>query len=117
MLRRTSSAHRQGGRNRNDNSVIIALKHFLAPVEYAVSSDIVVNGESLPDTILRLPKDRRYRIPYFQSEMRWDSGTLRHLLEDIRRTPKLLGTVVLVSRKNNLLFGSTTASSASPCFL
>ena len=88
----------------NYYSTVIDLRHFLMPREYTIAARVCVDGEACSEIEYCLPRGRRYRIPDYQSEIRWGPANVRRLMDDIDSGPKLLGTVVLISREGNRIF-------------
>ena len=88
----------------NYYSTVIDLRHFLMPREYTIAARVCVDGEACSEIEYCLPRDRRYRIPDYQSEIRWGPANVRRLMDDIDSGPKLLGTVVLISREGSRIF-------------
>lgn len=70
---------------------IISVENFLQPEE----QNLVV-GKDIPNPkTITLASDRKYVIPDFQREIRWDVSQLKTLLSDLSRGPKFLGNIIL----------------------
>ena len=53
-------------------------------------------GEGLEKTkLFDLKKDRKYIVPLFQREIRWQKGNLFSLVSDVKNKPKFLGNIIL----------------------
>ena len=64
-------------------------------------TDIVIDTPTSPnERIYKLDKGRRYIIPNYQREIRWDEPQLSDLINDIMGKKQFLGNVIL-SRKGN----------------
>ena len=49
-----------------------------------------------------LSKNRIYKIPLFQREIRWNTGNLNVLLSDLLKGSRFLGNIILSIRRNNI---------------
>ncbi len=74
--------------------IIAPLKKLMSHTDQIVN--VRIKGES--QNILKLNKDRKYIIPDFQREIRWDKDNLSQLIDDIRTGPKYLGNVILTKK-------------------
>lgn len=70
---------------------IAGAKEFLSNTEVLLA----VHPDSLPEQKIVLPSSRRYSIPAFQRELRWDDNNLKMLLSDLSRNAKFLGNIIL----------------------
>lgn len=48
-----------------------------------------------------LEADRKYSIPAFQREVRWDDNNLKMLLYDLSRSSKFLGNIILTIKSDH----------------
>ena len=51
--------------------------------------------------IICLEADRKYSIPAFQREVRWDDNNLKMLLYDLSRSSKFLGNIILTIKSDH----------------
>lgn len=75
---------------------VTSVKRYLSPekIELKISPDL--GGES---TII-LQQNRKYIIPDFQREIRWEENNLSILLSDLSTSPRFLGNIILTIKKN-----------------
>lgn len=76
---------------------ITNINDFLSTTEVSLS---VKPNEPQQKTIF-LAADRKYSIPAFQRELRWDDNNLKMLLSDLARGTKFLGNVILTVRSDH----------------
>ena len=80
---------------------------IIAPLRKVLSNtkeDILVEVDGGHKTILELNEKRKYQIPDFQREIRWDKDNLSQLIEDIKSGPKYLGNIILTKKVNEDIF-------------
>ena len=75
---------------------ILKVKDFYSVEEAAIR--IHVGTEKQP--VLKLDKDRKYIIPDFQREIRWERENVIELMTDIKNGSKFLGNVILTKTKD-----------------
>ena len=80
--------------------IIAPLRKFLSNADETI--DVTVEGEQR--SILKLAANRKYVIPDYQREIRWDSDNLAQLIDDIESGPKFLGNIILTHRRVNSTF-------------
>ena len=75
---------------------VTSVKRYLSPekIELKISPDL--GGES---TII-LQQNRKYIIPDFQREIRWEENNLSILLSDLSTSPRFLGNIILTIKKD-----------------
>ena len=75
---------------------VTSVKRYLSPekIELKISPDL--GGES---TII-LQRNRKYIIPDFQREIRWEENNLSILLSDLSTSPRFLGNIILTIERN-----------------
>ena len=61
----------------------------------------VQNGQLPPDTI-HLAAERKYVIPLFQREIRWEPANVNTLLSDLSKKEKFLGNIILSMESDNV---------------
>lgn len=81
---------------------------IIAPLRKLLSDEdetINVKVKGANQSILELNKNRKYIIPDFQREIRWDKDNLSQLIDDIYTGPKYLGNIILTKdiNKNEFL--------------
>lgn len=72
---------------------ITNLSDFLSKIQVCLS----VKPNDPQQQIICLEADRKYSIPAFQREVRWDDNNLKMLLYDLSRSSKFLGNIILKS--------------------
>lgn len=77
--------------------IIAPLKKLLSDTDEVVT--VRVNGTS--QNILSFKKNRKFIIPDFQREIRWDCDNLSQLIDDIKSGPKYLGNIILTKICDN----------------
>ncbi|OJV65164.1 MAG: hypothetical protein BGO41_00970 [Clostridiales bacterium 38-18] len=80
---------------------------IIAPIRKVLSNtkeDILVEVDGGHKKILELNDKRKYQIPDFQREIRWDKDNLSQLIEDIKSGPKYLGNIILTKKINEDIF-------------
>lgn len=70
---------------------ITNLSDFLSKTQVCLS----VKPNDPQQQIICLEADRKYSIPAFQREVRWDDNNLKMLLYDLSRSSKFLGNIIL----------------------
>lgn len=76
---------------------------IIAPLRKLLSDEnekIIVKVKGTNQTILELNENRKYIIPDFQREIRWDKDNLSQLIDDIYTGPKYLGNIILTKDIN-----------------
>lgn len=75
---------------------VISIKRYLSPekIELKISSDMG------PENTITLPQNRKYIIPDFQREIRWEENNLSILLSDLSSSPRFLGNIILTIERN-----------------
>ena len=75
---------------------VTSVKRYLSPekIELKISPDL--GGES---TII-LQQNRKYIIPDFHREIRWEENNLSILLSDLSTSPRFLGNIILTIKKD-----------------
>lgn len=68
---------------------ITNLSDFLSKTQVCLS----VKPNDPQQQIICLEADRKYSIPAFQREVRWDDNNLKMLLYDLSRSSKFLGNI------------------------
>jgi hypothetical protein len=76
--------------------IIAPLRKLLSDEDEAIN--VRVKGAN--QSILELNKSRKYIIPDFQREIRWDKDNLSQLIDDIYTGPKYLGNIILTKDIN-----------------
>lgn len=76
--------------------IIASLRKLLLDEDEAIN--VRVKGAN--QSILELNKSRKYIIPDFQREIRWDKDNLSQLIDDIYTGPKYLGNIILTKDIN-----------------
>lgn len=69
---------------------ITNLSDFLSKTQVCLS----VKPNDPQQQIICLEADRKYSIPAFQREVRWDDNNLKMLLYDLSRSSKFLGNII-----------------------
>lgn len=69
---------------------ITNLSDFLSKTQVCLS----VKPNDPQQKIICLEADRKYSIPAFQREVRWDDNNLKMLLYDLSRSSKFLGNII-----------------------
>lgn len=69
---------------------ITNLSDFLSKTQVCLS----VKPNDPQQQIICLEADRKYSIPAFQREVRWDDNNLKMLLYDLSRSSKFLGNIL-----------------------
>lgn len=77
--------------------IIAPIKKFLSNSDEDIFFSI--NGEK--QIVCSLAKNRIYRIPDFQREIRWSCDNVAMLIEDIKTKPRFLGNVILTKHSDN----------------
>lgn len=72
---------------------ITNLSDFLSKTQVCLS----VKPNDPQQQIICLEADRKYSIPAFQREVRWDDNNLKMLLYDLSRSSKFLGNMIGIS--------------------
>lgn len=76
---------------------ITTIQNFLSKKEVKFTVD-----PDTPDTrTIVLSENRKYIIPAYQREIRWNSGNLNVLLSDLANGPKFLGNIILSLKSND----------------
>ena len=80
---------------------IINLKKFFSNLD----AELIAEGEKGKSKAFSLKKDRKYIIPSFQRELRWEKKQVIELIRDISESDKFLGNIILDSEldKNSFL--------------
>ena len=75
---------------------VTSVKRYLSPerIELKISPDM-----GSPNTIT-LQQNRKYIIPDFQREIRWEENNLSILLSDLSSCPRFLGNIILTIERN-----------------
>ena len=73
--------------------IIAPLRKLLAQNEQTIS----INNQEL----LKLRRDRKYIIPDFQREIRWDEDNVSLLIDDLKRGRCYLGNIIFTQHPNN----------------
>ena len=75
---------------------VTSIKRYLSPekIELKISPDM--GGEST----ITLQQNRKYIIPDFQREIRWEENNLSILLSDLSTSARFLGNIILTIEKN-----------------
>lgn len=76
--------------------IISQLKKLLSDTDEVIT--VRISGDN--QNILQLNKNRKYIIPDFQREIRWDKDNLSQLIDDIKSGPKYLGNIILTKYSN-----------------
>lgn len=76
---------------------VINLENFLKDEQ----TNVTVKKENGPVPILSLEKGRKYIIPDFQREIRWEKEQVIELMRDIDSGQKFLGNIILTKLWNN----------------
>lgn len=76
--------------------IIAPLKKLLSDAD----TEINVKVKGTNQSILALSENRKYIIPDFQREIRWDKDNLSQLIDDIHTGPKYLGNIILTKDIN-----------------
>lgn len=96
---------------------ITNLSDFLSKTQVCLS----VKPNDPQQQIICLEADRKYSIPAFQREVRWDDNNLKMLLYDLSRSSKFLGNIILTIKSDHtceIIDGSTTYNCTYvDCFL
>lgn len=77
--------------------IIASLKKFLSNS----NEDIFFSIKGEKQIVCSLAKNRTYRIPDFQREIRWSCDNVAMLIEDIKTKPRFLGNVILTKHSDN----------------
>ena len=75
---------------------ILSIENFIANKETEVATRNGLQSQK----ILTLPKDRKYIIPYFQREIRWDKEQVIEIMRDIKASQKFLGNVIFTQAED-----------------
>lgn len=75
---------------------ITNLSDFLSKTQVCLS----VKPNDPQQQIICLEADRKYSIPAFQREVRWDDNNLKMLLYDLSRSSKFLGNIGNTAQKS-----------------
>ena len=75
---------------------VTSIKRYLSPekIELKISPDMG------PENTITLPQNRRYIIPDFQREIRWEENNLSILLSDLSSSSRFLGNIILTIDRN-----------------
>lgn len=75
---------------------VTSIKRYLSPekIELKISPDM--GGKST----ITLQQNRKYIIPDFQREIRWEENNLSILLSDLSSSPRFLGNIILTIERN-----------------
>ena len=76
---------------------ITNLSDFLSKTQVCLS----VKPNDPQQQIICLEADRKYSIPAFQREVRWDDNNLKMLLYDLSRSSKFLGNIILTIKSDH----------------
>lgn len=76
---------------------IITAQNFLSKKEVTLT----VNPNSPNERKIVLAENRKYIIPSYQREIRWNSGNVNVLLSDLASGPKFLGNIILSIKSND----------------
>ena len=71
--------------------IIAPLRKLLAQNEQTIS----INNQEL----LKLRRDRKYIIPDFQREIRWDEDNVSLLIDDLKRGRCYLGNIIFTQQR------------------
>lgn len=77
---------------------ITNLSDFLSKTQVCLS----VKPNDPQQQIICLEADRKYSIPAFQREVRWDDNNLKMLLYDLSRSSKFLGNIILTIKSDHM---------------
>lgn len=70
---------------------VITIKDLYEQKDAAIS---YLEGIEKTD-LFKLKKERKYIVPLFQREIRWQKGNLMTLISDVKNKPKFLGNIIL----------------------
>ena len=75
---------------------VTSIKRYLSPekIELKISPDMGA------ENTITLPQNRKYIIPDFQREIRWEENNLSILLSDLSSGPRFLGNIILTIERN-----------------
>ncbi len=76
---------------------ITNIKDFLSKTQICLS----VKPNNPQEQSIRLEPDRKYSVPAFQREVRWDDNNLKMLLCDLSRRNKFLGNIILTVKSDH----------------
>ena len=62
---------------------------------------LTINPNSKNERTITLPENRKYIIPAYQREIRWNSGNVNVLLSDLVSGPKFLGNIIISLKSEN----------------
>lgn len=79
---------------------VINLRNFLSNQETPVKVKIGVGDDSAK--IFTLKENRKYVIPDFQREIRWEKEQLIELMRDIKSSEKFLGNIILTIKDDGI---------------
>ncbi|WP_456079999.1 DUF262 domain-containing protein [Mogibacterium sp.] len=65
-------------------------------------STIFYGGGVEKKELFNLIKERKYIIPLFQRELRWQKGNLLTLISDVEKKPKFLGNIILTKKDSDV---------------
>lgn len=80
--------------------IITTIKKFMSNSD----EDIFFSFEGKKKVVLSLSKERIYKIPDFQREIRWTCDNIAMLIEDIKTKPRFLGNIILTQNYKNEFF-------------
>jgi uncharacterized protein with ParB-like and HNH nuclease domain len=82
----------------NGGTEMSDLLGIISPLKKLLSNTdevITVRANGTNQNILALNKNRKFIIPDFQREIRWDCDNLSQLIDDIKSGPKYMGNIIL----------------------
>lgn len=94
---------------------ITNLSDFLSKTQVCLS----VKPNDPQQQSICLEADRKYSIPAFQREVRWDDNNLKMLLYDLSRSSKFLGNIILTIKSDHtceIIDGQQRTSNTSSDF-
>lgn len=80
--------------------IIVPLSKLLSNEDYPITNPRITNGNK-EIALLNLTKDREYRVPAFQREIRWNTDNLSQLIDDISKRPQYLGNMIMAKDNTN----------------
>jgi len=78
--------------------LIVPLRKFLSNTQEEIN--LSVSKDSV-NPVLVLDKNRIYKIPDFQREIRWTCDNISQLIDDLSFSPKYLGNIILTKHPND----------------
>lgn len=77
---------------------VVPVEKYLSKSDFNIT--IIKDGGDEQD--LTFSKNRKYNIPSFQREIRWDNENVNTLLSDLLNGPQFLGNTILSNKNNNV---------------